>query len=171
MIQLHHLIAEDWPRFRALRLEALAEAPYAFGSTLADWQGGVADTPERWRKRLIDVPLNLIADFRGVPAGMISATELDANGATTVISMWVAPLARGNGVGDALVAVVVDWAKEQKAACILLDVMEANEYARRFYQRNGFVDLGLQESDRSTDPTQRRMSRDLSPDSEWSSVS
>ncbi len=157
MIKLYRLTAEDWPRFRALRLEALVEAPYAFGSTLADWQGGIADTPQRWRKRLIDVPLNLIADLRGTDAGMVSATELDANGATTLISMWVAPFARGKGIGDVLVAAVVDWARAQKAACVLLDVMETNVHAKRFYDRNGFVDLGLGECITPGDPPQRSM--------------
>ncbi|MHB8391967.1 MAG: GNAT family N-acetyltransferase [Acidobacteriaceae bacterium] len=141
-------------------MEALAEAPHAFCSTLSDWQGD-GDMPERWRNRLFDVPLNLIAEFRGSDAGMVSATELDASGATTLFAMWVAPFARGSGVGDALVAAVVDWAKEQRATRVLLEVMEANESARRFYQRNGFVDLGLREDGRSPGPPQRRMSREL----------
>lgn len=55
MLQLRVLAPEDWRLWRGLRLEALREAPYAFGSKLADWQGD-GDTQERWRDRLATVP-------------------------------------------------------------------------------------------------------------------
>lgn len=45
------LTPDDWPIWRELRLAALAEAPQAFGSRLADWQGE-GDREERWRDRL-----------------------------------------------------------------------------------------------------------------------
>lgn len=64
MIALRILDEHDWRVWRQLRLKALEEAPYAFGSTLADWQGQ-GDTESRWRERLADVPLNVIADLEG----------------------------------------------------------------------------------------------------------
>src|SRR5579875_3297701 len=51
---------EDWRRWRALRLAALAEAPWAFSSTLAQWSGP-GDTEARWKDRLAGVALNLVA--------------------------------------------------------------------------------------------------------------
>ena len=51
MLELRTLTADDWPLWRELRLAALAEAPDAFGSALADWQGP-GDTEDRWRGRL-----------------------------------------------------------------------------------------------------------------------
>lgn len=64
---------DDWQLWRNLRLQALEEAPYAFSSRLADWQGE-GDTEVRWRARLSAVPFNIIADLNDAPAGMVSAT-------------------------------------------------------------------------------------------------
>jgi len=88
-------------------LNALAEAPGAFGSKLADWQG---QGEARWRARLSTVPLNVVAYFAAIPAGMVSATATDQDGTIELISMWVAPFARGKGASDALIAAVIDWA-------------------------------------------------------------
>src|SRR5439155_1526489 len=45
-IELRTVRPDDWTIWRDLRLAALAEAPYAFGSTLAQWQD---QAEERWR--------------------------------------------------------------------------------------------------------------------------
>ncbi len=135
-----------------MRLEALAEAPFAFGSTLADWQGE-RDTEERWRKRLSDVPLNLVAEWEAAPAGMASGTSPDGERSVELISMWVAPTARGRGVGDALVESVIEWAREQQASRVALAVFASNERALALYRRHGFLDIG------TANGGQRKMAR------------
>jgi hypothetical protein len=65
VIELRVLTPDDWPSWRELRLAALAEAPYAFGSRLADWQGD-HDREQRWRDRLgIPGSYNVIAVLDG----------------------------------------------------------------------------------------------------------
>ena len=65
MIELRVLTPDDWRTWRRLRLAALAEAPYAFGSRLADWQGD-GDREERWRARLgIPGSFNVVAVLGG----------------------------------------------------------------------------------------------------------
>src|SRR5258708_39179395 len=91
---LRRISADDWPLWRAIRLNALAEAPHAFGSTLASWTG-VGDKEERWRQRLTTVPLNIVAFLNDSAVGMVSGTALDQGGTVELISMWVAPSARG----------------------------------------------------------------------------
>ncbi|MGA8532713.1 MAG: GNAT family N-acetyltransferase [Candidatus Tumulicola sp.] len=135
------LTIDDWAIFRELRLEALREAPYAFGSTFNDWQGD-GDTEQRWRQRLTDVPFNVIAYLDEMPAGMVSATNPNPEGAVELISMWVAPPARSKRVADALVDAVLSWAHEQGIHKVSLDVVESNERAIAFYRRLGFVDQG-----------------------------
>ncbi|MHB8177163.1 MAG: GNAT family N-acetyltransferase [Vulcanimicrobiaceae bacterium] len=75
--------------------------------------------------------------------------------------MWVAPFARGRGVGDRLVDAVIEWAAQQRAARVVLAVMESNEHAARLYRRHGFVDVGIVEGNPADAPAERRMVREL----------
>ncbi|WP_236792501.1 GNAT family N-acetyltransferase [Amycolatopsis sp. GM8] len=136
MIRLRVLAADDWPAWRELRLAALREAPGAFGAKLADW---VHEDEPRWRQRLIDVPFNALAEIGDTPVGMVSGTALDTERTVELISMWVAPAARGRGVGDALIAAVARWAEDQSARRIVLRVFDHNRHAESLYRRNGFV--------------------------------
>lgn len=142
MIALRLLAADDWREWRELRLQALREAPYAFGSTLAEWQGE-GDTEARWRRRLTNVPFNAIALLDGLPAGIVGGTQPDDDGTVELISMWVAPFARGRGVGNALIQSVTAWAREQRAKRVMLAVYPDNVNAIGLYRRNGFVDAAL----------------------------
>jgi ribosomal protein S18 acetylase RimI-like enzyme len=111
LIELARLGPDDWPLWRRLRLEALAEAPHAFSSKLSDWTGR-GDHESRWRSRLGTVALNLACYLDRTEAGMASATA-PADGEVELISMWVAPFARGRGVGDTgCIAATASWTTE-----------------------------------------------------------
>ncbi len=90
------LTPDDWQVWRQLRLAALAEAPGAFGSTLAEWSGS-GDAEQRWRDRLANVPLNLVLTVDGEPVGMVSATAPNVDGEVELIGLWVTPSGRGRG--------------------------------------------------------------------------
>lgn len=140
VIELRLLGPDDWPAWRELRLAALAEAPYAYGSTLADWQGP-GDREERWRERLgVPGAHNVVAVRDGEHIGM--ATGLPAGQPDTVelISMWVSPAARGQGVGDRLIAEIARWAVRRGAKTLRLSVMPDNRAAIALYERHGFKD-------------------------------
>ncbi|MFI1970487.1 GNAT family N-acetyltransferase [Streptomyces cinnamoneus] len=142
MIELQVVTADDWPTWRELRLAALAEAPYAFGSRLADWQGE-GDTEERWRARLdIAGSYHLIALLDGKPAGMAGGVPGPRDGLVELISMWVGTRARGRGVGDRLVGAVGEWAVRGRATVLQLAVAPGNEHALALYRRHGFQDTG-----------------------------
>lgn len=158
---LHVLSAEDWRRFRALRLDALHDAPDAFSATLAEWSGE-GDCEERWRARVTEVPFNLIAELDGKPAGMVSGTHPDHNGLILLISMWVAPFARGRGVGDALIDAVIAWARQQGATGVTLAVRVANRHAVALYLRKQFVDEGPIDRASAGDPLEHRMTHRIS---------
>lgn len=135
----------DWPRWRALRLGMLADAPDAFGTTLAEarampdaaWQAMVAPGSSRamW-----------FAERDGVPVGTtraeIAADRLRAH----LYSMWVAPEARRCGAGHALVEAVRRWAREHGACELVLEVTAGNLAADELYRTAGFVDTGLRDA-------------------------
>jgi GNAT superfamily N-acetyltransferase len=107
--ELRRLAAGDWRLWRDVRLQALEDSPQAFSSLLSDWQG-VGDVEIRWRKRLEDVPFNVIAFVDGRAVGQVSGTAVDGRRSVELISLWVAPDARGTGVGTALIEAVAEWA-------------------------------------------------------------
>jgi ribosomal protein S18 acetylase RimI-like enzyme len=140
VIAVRILGVDDWRDWRALRLAALVEAPDAFSSRLADWQGD-GDREERWQDRLTGRWHNVVAELDGRPAGMASGLLPD-DGPAELLSTWVAPFARGRGVGDALVSSVVAWAQQEGRGEVRLQVREANPAAIALYARHGFVDRG-----------------------------
>ncbi|MBO0881671.1 MAG: GNAT family N-acetyltransferase [Mycobacterium sp.] len=142
MIEVQLLGPDDWQLWRQLRLEALEESAAAFSSKLLEWTGS-GDAEERWRARLSSVPLNIVLRSNGEPAGMVSA-YLRADGTAELISMWVAPFARGRGVGNAAVRAVLDWAESRE---MMLSVKSDNRPAIALYERHGFVDAGQSPGD------------------------
>lgn len=155
MIDVLVLTPDDWQLWRKLRLAALAEAPEAFGSTLADWSG-LGDTEQRWRARLANVPLNLALTMGGEPVGMVSATAPGFDEEVELISLWVAPAGRGRGVGDEALRQVAAWAHDQHPGHdLVLSVRTDNRPARALYDRHDFIDAGPSPDD----PDERRMRR------------
>ena len=135
--ELKVLVPDDWRLWREVRLAALADAPAAFGATLESWSGG-GDTEDRWRQRLEDVPLNVVAMNGDLPVGQASGIGPDDQGNAELISMWVAPTARGTGVAHALIEAVAVWARGAGASALRLSVRRSNDRAMRSYLRNGF---------------------------------
>jgi ribosomal protein S18 acetylase RimI-like enzyme len=134
-VRIDEVAESDWATWKALRLAALQDAPDAFGSRFEDWR----DAPEeRWRHRLHDLrALNLIGSIDGDPCGMASGVPGDREGTVELISMWVAPSARGSGLSDELIDRVVQWAALRTDE-VWLAVVPGNERAMALYRRHGF---------------------------------
>lgn len=161
MIGLRVLAPEDWPVWRALRLAALADAPYAFHSRLADWQGP-GDRAERWRARLARPgSFDLMALVDGVPAGMAGGLAGERRGAVELVSVWVGPTGRGRGVADRLIHAVEAWAVRMRAESLELAVMPGNVHAIALYRRNGFADTGVPGDPTPDGGRERLMSKPL----------
>jgi GNAT superfamily N-acetyltransferase len=124
--------------FREVRLAALKEAPYAFGSR---FEAEVGASEESWRKR-ISGWARFAAEVDGQVAGTVGVGPGEFTGTAALTSLWVDPRFRGRGLGTALIEAVVQWARERDLSQILLWVTEGNHHAETLYLRNGFVRTG-----------------------------
>lgn len=143
-MRVRRIAADEGRLLRELRVAALREAPEAFGESLAEAEASdAAEYAERARagsagdRRAWFVaedgappsPIGLVLGRRRPPATCL------------VFSMWVAPTARGQGVGRALLEAVEDWAAGSGARHVVLWVFRANSGALAFYRRLGFLRL------------------------------
>lgn len=121
-----------------MRLAALQEAPYAFGSS---HEREVEAPEKRWRQALKD-RTRFVAEVDGVVAGTVSGGPTDESTASAMTAMWVDPRYRRQGLGDLLVKTVVDWARSAGYGVMVLWVADGNGKAERLYERNGFASTG-----------------------------
>jgi ribosomal protein S18 acetylase RimI-like enzyme len=144
-VLVRRLRPDEGAAYRAIRLRALADAPDAFCSSLAQEEARPLDS---WSARLenaahsgIDCPLG--AERDGVLVGLVWA-KVDATDPATVnlFQMWVAPECRGSGLARALLDGAVDWARARGARTVGLGVNCANPAAVALYRRAGFCVLG-----------------------------
>ena len=115
----------------------MKDAPYAFGSK---YEREVNAGEDKWRSRLAGRS-QFVAEVDGDVAGTAGGIASD-DASAELISMWVAPSARGKGVGEMLVHVVLDWARDEGHPAVRLWVTEGNVAAERLYLRCGFARTG-----------------------------
>lgn len=147
VVRIERATEEDWAVLRSVRVAALSTDPDAFGSTYESEQ---AQPDAYWRHRLSSAAWFLAYDEEpvGVAACVPSPVGLDG---LQLDAMWVSPQWRGRGVGQALVDAVTTWAASRGAVAVSLTVVDGNDYARRLYERLGFVSTGQREP-RPRDP-------------------
>jgi dihydropteroate synthase len=141
---VRRLRPEDWRIWRELRLRALADAPDAFAETLAQAQ---ARDDEGWRELFTARPdvAPFVAECAGAPAGMaLAVIDPDDPARANLYAMWVAPEARGRGLGRALVDAALRWTRGRAALELSLRIADGNEPARALYTGRGFRDTGEQ---------------------------
>jgi GNAT superfamily N-acetyltransferase len=138
MVEVKPLSPDDWRLTRQLRLDALLDAPYAFGGT---YEATAQRTEEQWRTW----PAGgrpFAAFHEGRPVGLVCGVPSQNPRIDYLISMWVDQDARGHGVAPALIEAVAGWARDRGRAILELDVYETNEPAYKAYLKAGFTVIG-----------------------------
>jgi GNAT superfamily N-acetyltransferase len=149
-VAIQRLVRGNGDRLRAVRLRALADAPYAFSSSLGRES---ALGPEFWEQRVAESELGehgvvFVATQGGRDVGMAGGFLMDHSGQVAMLwGMWVDPLARRSGLGQELVAAVAAWARGAGVDQLRLAVTdcEASKPAAALYRGLGFADTGDRE--------------------------
>jgi ribosomal protein S18 acetylase RimI-like enzyme len=87
----------------------------------------------------------VVAEAGGALVGLAAAALSGWNRRVQVEDLYVAPSARGQGIGHALMRSVVAYARHGGARCVWLETQNVNYPAVRFYRRLGFRLCGLDE--------------------------
>ncbi len=138
-ITVRRIERADRAALREIRLEALGDAPQAFGSTL---DGARRLSDRQWREKATTTHY-FLAERDGAVVGMASGGFSDQYpGTHWLYGMYVTPAARGSGAAELLVRAVSDWARTESAREIHLHVASGAHRARGFYEKNGFTVTG-----------------------------
>jgi ribosomal protein S18 acetylase RimI-like enzyme len=132
---------EEWRVWRTLRVAALKDAPDAFGDTVEQAQ---ERSDEEWRKSLAHPEERLlVAEIDSELVGMARVRrDGDDPARAGLYSMWVAPDARRQGVGRALIDASMQWAAQNGVFTLWLCVTQGNEPAKSLYRSFGFKETG-----------------------------
>ena len=140
-MRIRRVRPDEWQALRDLRLRGLETDPDAFGGTLAEsltkpdaeWQARAASTDT--------VTFVAVTDAGFVGMGSVGPAP-ERPGIAAIYGMWVAPEARGQGVGGSLMDALEGWAREAGYGDIGLGVTMTNEPAIRLYTAKGYADIG-----------------------------
>jgi GNAT superfamily N-acetyltransferase len=146
-MDIRRIGADEGPRLRDIRLQALADSPMAFGSTLAREEA----YPEAlWRERSAngaagDKSVTFVAEHDdclvAMATGLAADPDHDAAG-PMMVGVFVAGTARRQGIGAQLVEKVIEWARARGWAHLLVWITSGNAPALALYRRCGFRATG-----------------------------
>jgi ribosomal protein S18 acetylase RimI-like enzyme len=142
-VMIRPVLPDEWARWRDIRVRMLRDDPVAFATR---WEDAAAELDETWRdwvgaatgERRILFAAETDGRWIGVVAAFVRIDPREAQ----LMSMWVDPVARGQGVAEALIGAVGEWASARGCETVYLFVQEANSRARRLYERAGFRPTG-----------------------------
>jgi ribosomal protein S18 acetylase RimI-like enzyme len=137
------LTPADATLYRALRLRALREHPDAFTSS---WEEDRDQPLEAAAARLAKHAFwgaYQASELYGI-VGLERESRAKNRHKATVVGMYVAPEAAGQGVGRALMEALLAHARDAGIQSLVLTVTDGNPAATRLYERAGFRSFGVE---------------------------
>lgn len=132
--------AADLDAFRRIRLEALRAEPSCYASSYDDW---ASLSEQEWLQRLNDPIFGAFIDNEPVGlTGLLRQRASKMAHRATLVMVYVRKSLRGTGLAGKLLATVTDYARDIGIVQLELAVSAENPAATRFYQREGFIEVG-----------------------------
>jgi ribosomal protein S18 acetylase RimI-like enzyme len=129
-----------WEEYRQLRLEALEQVPQAF---LDDFEKDQTTPKEEWLRKLGNMHF---AEIDGKWVGMVGVYQDEKTKVKhilNIVSVYVTPSYRGQGIGKALLEHVIEQAKQNpEIKKLSLGVVTTQEPAHELYKSLGFIKGG-----------------------------
>jgi ribosomal protein S18 acetylase RimI-like enzyme len=147
-MHIRQLTETDATIFRVLRLRALRESPHAFTNSYEEFsQQPLESTVQRFRDQVnsrINFMLGAFVDDQLVGiVGFYRETALKIQHKGSIVSMYVQPEYRSQGIARALLTEAIDRARRLPGLTqVLLGVMETQTTAKRLYESLGFTVYG-----------------------------
>ncbi len=145
---IRRLVPSDVAAYRALMIEAYDRHPDAFTSSASEraalplswWQARLAEDDAS-----AETVFGAFDDDRLVGvAGLAFETRAKVRHKATLFGMYVLPVARGRGVGEALVRAALAFARTRGIRIVQLTVTQGNAAAESLYRRSGFDAFGIE---------------------------
>jgi len=160
-MRVRRLDEEDWRTLRDIRLRSLTEDHPVLASV--EREQGFKEA--HWRMRLRGSPW-FVATHARRPVGLVSVIPEPGAPADErhVMGLWVAPEARGTGVGEALLSACARAAAADGAVRLTVWVLDGDDPIEAVLRDAGFSASGVRmpvPRDRSL--TEERWTRDLVP--------
>ena len=140
-VEVIRVCEDDVERLRAIRLEALTKHPEAFS---ADPDYESARTLDVWREAIARrawFAATEGGEWLGIAAFSRDTHSRKSEHMGSLGAMYVRAGARGKGVGDALIAAILEEAAKEVEQ-IILTVNAENKRAIALYERHGFRPYG-----------------------------
>lgn len=143
MTSITKLPPARWQDYRQLRIEAVKDSPQSFLSTLEET---LAEKDEEWQQKIATMHFVETSDNKLVGmSGWYREEKQKLNHIANIVSVYVSPTFRGQGLGRKLVAASVEEAQSQPGVTKLqLGVITTQKNAYQLYHSLGFQKVGHQ---------------------------